>query len=815
MWSDTIFGSFALIGMTRLTQLDRAWLTVLICYCAVFGGILIYSDFPPYTFDAAAHPNVYTHYGAPPGLFAYVLYVLGIRTIHLQIAVIVFTIGVLGFWIAYRFLAEVSTRLYATMACLVLMTDYIGFAQWHVGLSDVWKMFLLFGGLYLAQRVAARKQAYPLLIVYAFHAFLFYYEKIFNVYVAAAVFLYFVFASRDYRSAVKFGLAQFAGMLTAFLITQLVLQFSGDAVRTSRNFAIDAASFLEAAKALYANHNIIFWPNFSEANLYRDVLGALRVLFEDHAAHTPSWSLVVLAFAAAEIVRRLRAGRTTALALQGPLADLFSGAGKLVARRQLLVKDAALLAPFLLVALTVALFYILASHPEIGAGFAPLSSFWLSELLPVLLGAVILAVTVAMFWEFWTFELWPVVRRAGIVVFAVLLRALTRVRKYFDSIHWEFCRLKESFEKIDWQSFRQKQSLDRINWELVIKDATLFARCVLVALSAAVFYSFASHPELGAGLASPLAFFEFLSIVIGIAAAAAIVFRRSMRMRALPKLNKFFARANSRLMIKDATIVALVFLVSTVTLFFLFSRPVLGHSMLIELGILCVGMVFFTPVALVAQSRRIVAAGAFVAVALAFVLVQPSLYTGISGLGLNRSAALAEFPVYRNGAALFVSAMLLLAAWHASGAVATRGRGSLPENASSRLLLVLAAMLVAYLLVYFLFTGYIFIGYSARYFSLTIFFNDLVLALGLVAIIDCMRAWYDRFKESTGWLRIARGCGAAAVAFGLAGVVVYWGSLQIFLLRRLPPEETSFLPILFAPPFHSTSAASAYGGTFA
>jgi hypothetical protein len=124
-------------------------------------------------------------------------------------------------------------------------------------------------------------------------------------------------------------------------------------------------------------------------------------------------------------------------------------------------------------------------------------------------------------------------------------------------------------------------------------------------------------------------------------------------------------------------------------------------------------------------------------------------------------------------------------------------------------------MLVAYLLVYFLFTGYIFIGYSARYFSLTIFLNDLVLALGLVAIIDCMRAWYDRFKESTGWLRIARGCGAAAVAFGLAGVVVYWGSLQIFLLRRLPPEETSFLPILFAPPFHSTSAASAYGGTFA
>jgi len=233
-------------AVRKLTQLDAAWLGVLLCYCAVFGGILLYSNFLPYTFDnnesfsafwharnmyeygianssgladesfsyaAAAHPYVYTHAGASPRLFAYLLYVLGIRTIELQIAVTVFTVGVLAFWFAYRFLAEISTRLYATIACLLLMTDYIMFTQWHVGAWHVWKMFLLFGGLYLAQRVAARRQAYPLLIVYAFHAFLFYYETIFNVYVAAAVFLYFVFATRDYRFAFKFGLAQFAGAL--------------------------------------------------------------------------------------------------------------------------------------------------------------------------------------------------------------------------------------------------------------------------------------------------------------------------------------------------------------------------------------------------------------------------------------------------------------------------------------------------------------------------------------------------------------------------------------------------------------------------
>src|SRR5260221_13502603 len=111
--------------MRKLTQLDPAWFVVLAAYVAVFGGMLIYSDFLPFTFDnnesfsaywharnmyeygiasssglpdeslsndAAAHPYLYTHAGASPRLFAYVLYVLGVRTVQLQIAVTAFTI---------------------------------------------------------------------------------------------------------------------------------------------------------------------------------------------------------------------------------------------------------------------------------------------------------------------------------------------------------------------------------------------------------------------------------------------------------------------------------------------------------------------------------------------------------------------------------------------------------------------------------------------------------------------------------------------------------------------------------------------------
>jgi hypothetical protein len=77
----------------------------------------------------------------------------------------------------------------------------------------------------------------------------------------------------------------------------------------------------------------------------------------------------------------------------------------------------------MLVALTGAVFYILASHPEIGAGLAPSPSFWMSELLPVVVGAGILAITVAMLWLFWTFELWPIISRLGILAFGVLVRS--------------------------------------------------------------------------------------------------------------------------------------------------------------------------------------------------------------------------------------------------------------------------------------------------------------------------------------------------------------------------------------------------------
>jgi hypothetical protein len=156
--------------------------------------------------------------------------------------------------------------------------------------------------------------------------------------------------------------------------------------------------------------------------------------------------------------------------------------------------------------------------------------------------------------------------------------------------------------------------------------------------------------------------------------------------------------------------------------------------------------------------------------------------------------------------------MLLLAAWYACGSSVTAARELLP----GRLLAAFAALLFAYLLVFFVFTGYVFTGYFARYLSLTVYFNDLLLALGLVAMIDCVRGWYAPFVQSTGWNRIGRGSGVAVAAVGVAGVLIYWGNLQAFLFRKLPPDEISFFSILSTPPFRgSTFAGSIYGGTTA
>ena len=88
--------------------------------------------------------------------------------------------------------------------------------------------------------------------------------------------------------------------------------------------------------------------------------------------HTPPWSLVVLAFAAAELVRRLRGARA-------PPAALSSTS-----------KFATVPAAFVLGALSAAAFALLARHPELAAGLPPETPLSISEVWPVAMGGGLL-----------------------------------------------------------------------------------------------------------------------------------------------------------------------------------------------------------------------------------------------------------------------------------------------------------------------------------------------------------------------------------------------------------------------------------------
>jgi hypothetical protein len=299
----------------------------------------------------------------------------------------------------------------------------------------------------------------------------------------------------------------------------------------------------------------------------------------------------------------------------------------------------------------------------------------------------------------------------------------------------------------------------------------------------------------------------------GIILAGVVVSRRLLHVRALPKLSKFFASLDWKLMVKGEALFALVLLLtSSAAIFHFLSRhPELAAGLAALSLILFAGAVVFAPPKLIAPPGRMLGASAFVAAVLAFLLVQHSLYAGMGSLEPIWRSAVAGFADYTTGGALFISVMVLLAAWYACGAI-DADRRRLPDQ----LLPVFVALLLAYLFVFFVFTGYILMGYFARYLPLTVFVNDLFLALGLVAIINCTCSWFAAFKRSIGWPRIVHGGAAAVAGIGLASAVLYWSNLQAFLFRKLPPDEISFFPILSAPPFRgSTFAASIYGGTLA
>jgi hypothetical protein len=254
---------------------------------------------------AAAHPVVHSHQGNFPRLFAFLIYVLGSRSAESQILVTTLTIGVASILMAYTFFRRLAGDLFATVALLVFVTDYIMFAQWQVNTYRVWHTFFFFGTLLCVNGYAEWRPRNWALATFFLYVGLFYWELVFAVFtgLTAAFYTLWVYRHR-WRAILVSGCVQGAGAVCglAIVITQLALYLGWDGfvqdltlTLTARNYAPDDQHFLQILRTFYENRNIAFFYNVQSADSHSGFIAFLRSLtFNVFQVPTPLLTLLAL-----------------------------------------------------------------------------------------------------------------------------------------------------------------------------------------------------------------------------------------------------------------------------------------------------------------------------------------------------------------------------------------------------------------------------------------------------------------------------------------------------------------------------------------
>lgn len=303
----------------------RPWLLVCLVYVGLYASLLVYSHSYPYVLDnnesysslwharslyengvartkgltdevfspaPAASPYIHSHQGNFPRLFTFVFYALGLHGIGPQIWVATFTVGLATLWLAFRFFTRLAHPAFAALTCLLLMTDYLFFTQWQVGLYNIWHGFFFFSSLACIQALGetARRGRWFLLAALNFAA-LFYWEYVFTAFVVALCGLYTLVCHwrRPRLVALAAGaVAVGAGVAAGTLLLQLTAYMGWanvlEDVRltlTARNAAADPA-LLERVTSFYREQHIIFWHNFLDATPLRTPRALWDSLFEFH-----------------------------------------------------------------------------------------------------------------------------------------------------------------------------------------------------------------------------------------------------------------------------------------------------------------------------------------------------------------------------------------------------------------------------------------------------------------------------------------------------------------------------------------------------
>ena len=322
---------------THVNAGTAASAAVLLLYVVLYGWMLLATDLLPYVMDnnesfsslwhaaniynfgitqtygladesfsphAMAHPYVHTHQGNFPRLFAFLIYVIGARTVESQILITTFTVGLAAVALVYAFFARIATPLFAAIVCAVYMTDYVLFAQWHVVTYRVWHCFLLFLCLYCTERAAEVRSGKWIFGLAAGFLGLFYFELVFAVFVGALCGLYAVFKYRTTPLLLtRIVIAQTAGaavgiaLVAAQGIAYLGLDdFRQDVYLTflARNDVHNSSTLLEKAARFYESKKVVFWYNVQDREAFAGVMPFIRSLTSfDWRVHTPLLAIAI------------------------------------------------------------------------------------------------------------------------------------------------------------------------------------------------------------------------------------------------------------------------------------------------------------------------------------------------------------------------------------------------------------------------------------------------------------------------------------------------------------------------------------------
>lgn len=222
----------------------------------------------------SAHPYVYTHQGNFPRFYTLLLYKLGFHSAEKQIFLTVFTVGLAGMLLCHHFFAKYISCLFATIVCLLLMTDYVMFAQWQVNIWRVWQFFLFFSSFICCYGLASENRKLAIFASLMNYSCLFYTEISFASFVVVSNCIYIFFLKdtlkRKISNCIIIALCSLPGLILligqdiAFLGWDVFLKDLTNTFSSRNQLSLSTQDGIAQVLDFCAKHKIVFWANFNE-----------------------------------------------------------------------------------------------------------------------------------------------------------------------------------------------------------------------------------------------------------------------------------------------------------------------------------------------------------------------------------------------------------------------------------------------------------------------------------------------------------------------------------------------------------------------